>query len=215
MALGAPGAAVGDEGRHLEAELSSSVELAWADALHAFVMPVHMIFDDGTRTAGPLAMTTRSWNGAVEGLTWSADNAREVEKGWITRASSIDELAAKIGRDASALGREIELYNSFCADGEDKRFGRPSKTLKPIQGPPYYAIEVVPCIVATTGGAKRDERAQVLDHCGNPIRRLYEAGELGSILSNLYQNGCFLTECMVFGRIAGKEAPLQIPWSNR
>jgi len=30
-------------------------------------------------------------------------------------------------------------------------------------------------------------------------------GELGSMMSNLYQNGSFLTECMISGQVAGEE----------
>ena len=40
---------------------------------------------------------------------------------------------------------------------------------------------------------------------GQPIRRLYEAGELGSMFSDLYQNGSYLTEAMISGRAAGRE----------
>ena len=46
----------------------------------------------------------------------------------------------------------------------------------------------------------------MLGHDGRPIPRLYEAGELGSTLANLYQNGSYLTEAIAFGRIAGRNA---------
>jgi len=186
----------------------------WVDAPHAFVMPVHMIFDQETLSAGPLAITSMSWNGAVEGLTWSEDNQRELDKGWITQGDSIQNLAAKLGRDPIELDKEVEEYNRCCKLGRDDRFGRPAAGLKSIKGPPFYGIEIVPCIVATTGGGRRNERAQVLDRSGEPIPRLLEAGELGSVISNLYQNGCFLTECMVFGRIAGREAVRLAPWTD-
>ncbi len=55
-----------------------------------------------------------------------------------------------------------------------------------------------------TGGGRRNEHAHVLNPDGNPIPRLYEAGELGSVLSNLFHYGQTLTECMVFGRIAAR-----------
>ena len=71
--------------------------------------------------------------------------------------------------------------------------------------PPYYAIEIVPAIVCTGGGARRNMESEVLDHAGRAIPRLYEAGELGSMFSNLYQNGSYLTEAMISGRAAGRE----------
>ena len=83
----------------------------------------------------------------------------------------------------------------------------------PIETPPFYALECVPSTPTTTGGGKRNARAQVLDHTGRPIPRLYEAGELGSIFSNLFQRGGFLTECMVFGRIAARNALAEPAWS--
>jgi succinate dehydrogenase/fumarate reductase flavoprotein subunit len=55
----------------------------------------------------------------------------------------------------------------------------------------------------------------VLDHAGTPIPRLYEAGELGSTFGNLYQNGSFLTECIVFGRIAARNAIAEVPWGKK
>ena len=40
----------------------------------------------------------------------------------------------------------------------------------------------------------------------SPIPGLYEAGELGSYVSNLYQNGVFLSEAMLSGRTAAQTA---------
>ena len=60
----------------------------------------------------------------------------------------------------------------------------------------------------------RNERGQVLDENGRPIPRLYEAGELGSFHSNLYQNGSFLTEAMFSGRWAGSNAAREKPWAE-
>ena len=47
---------------------------------------------------------------------------------------------------------------------------------------------------------------QVFDHHGNVIPRLLEAGELGSMFSDLYQNGSYLTEAMITGRGAARSA---------
>jgi predicted oxidoreductase len=71
----------------------------------------------------------------------------------------------------------------------------------------------VPALVCTSGGAKRNMEAEVLDPKGRPIPRLYEAGECGSMFSNLYQNGCYLTEAMITGRAAGKNASRCKPWA--
>mgnify|MGYP003329317796 CR=1 FL=1 len=47
----------------------------------------------------------------------------------------------------------------------------------------FYAVEITPTLVATTGGAKRDTAGRVLDWNENPIPGLYEAGLLTSFSS--------------------------------
>jgi succinate dehydrogenase/fumarate reductase flavoprotein subunit len=51
-----------------------------------------------------------------------------------------------------------------------------------------------------------DARQRVLNTFAEPIPRLYEAGELGSIWGHLYLSGANLTECLITGRIAGANA---------
>ena len=91
----------------------------------------------------------------------------------------------------------------------NKPFGRSKETLYAIDKPPYYAIEIVPAIVCTGGGARRNIESEVLTPEGGKIPRLYEAGELGSMFSNLYQNGSYLTEAMISGHAAGRNAVQQ------
>lgn len=61
-------------------------------------------------------------------------------------------------------------------------------------------------VVCTGAGARRNIESEVPDPAGNPIPRLFEAGELGSMFSNLYLNGSYLTEAMISGRAAGRNA---------
>ena len=64
----------------------------------------------------------------------------------------------------------------------------------------------MPSLYTTQGGPRRDKEARVLDADGTPISRLYAAGELGSITGCLYQGGTDLSEAIVFGRIAARNA---------
>jgi succinate dehydrogenase/fumarate reductase flavoprotein subunit len=66
-----------------------------------------------------------------------------------------------------------------------------------------YGLPLWPCLLNTQGGPKRNSRGQILDVWGNPIKRLYSAGELGSIWGFLYQSGGNLAECLGFGRRVG------------
>ena len=46
----------------------------------------------------------------------------------------------------------------------------------------------------------------MLDTQGNPIPHLYGAGECGGMTVCMYQGGTNIAECIIFGRIAGKNA---------
>ena len=61
-------------------------------------------------------------------------------------------------------------------------------------------------IDAATNKATLPGVAPVIDPYGEPIPRLYAAGEFGSIWGLLYQGAANIGESMVFGRIAGKNA---------
>lgn len=187
----------------------------WVDVQMDRVLPVHMIFDEATRLAQPLTTSWMGWNAVVEGYQWSPDNAAEIDRGWIVKADTLEELATRIGRDPQRLRRTVDRYNQAARTGIDPDFGREPARMSPIEQGPFYAVALVPGIVAHTGGGKRDARSRVLDWEDRPIPRLYEAGELGSTLANIYQNGSFLTECMVFGKIAGRNAVAEVPVTDR
>jgi len=177
----------------------------WADAPHWRAQPIHMIMDRVTLDAGPLITRLMSWNPVVEGYGWSRDNQTEVERGWIKKADTLEELARQTNRPINKVETAIGDYQSIAHGERACPFGRKLETMRPLAGPPYYSIEVVPGIICSTGGGARDHKARVLDWDDRPIPGLYEAGELGSTFGNLYQNGAFLTEAMIFGRIAGRE----------
>ncbi|MEE2002928.1 FAD-binding protein [Alkalimonas sp. MEB108] len=187
----------------------------WVDTPHINAGPVHMIFDETTRSYNCLALKAFTWNIAAEGLDWSDDNLKEIEQGRVLKADSIEELAEKMGRDPNAVAAEVERYNQMCAQGEDTDFCRNPVTLQPIATGPFYAVEIVPAVVCTGGGGRRNIESQVLTPAGQPIPRLYEAGELGSMFSNLYQNGSYLTEAMISGRAAGRNLAQTKPWSEQ
>lgn len=179
------------------------------DSLHQWVGPVHRIMDETVRRdGGPLA-GEHGWNNVVRKYRWSKDNSVEVEKGWLLKADSIAELAAKMGRDSEQVEKTVAEFNKSCAAGNDPLFDRDPQTLKPIITPPFYAARIKPIMICTSGGAKRNRNSEVLDRSGRPIPGLYEAGQLGSMISFLYQNGTYLTEAMISGRSAGRNAALR------
>ena len=190
-----------------------------------FPLPIHAIFDEKMRLAGPINADREpyapwGWDYQIGGYVWSDDNAVEIKKGWITGADTMRELAKKIGRNPDVLEETVNRYNGCCVAGVDPEFGRGSDPalgrvearLEPINKPPFYAIEARPQILNTQGGPRRNKCGQVLDTRGKPIPGLYSAGELGSIYSDCYQGGGNVGECIAFGRIAGKRAAKEKPW---
>ncbi|MCB0186838.1 MAG: FAD-binding protein, partial [Caldilineaceae bacterium] len=169
-------------------------------------LPVHCIFDEKVRAAKGLYYNYEQfcWYSIVDKYLWSEDNMTEIEKGWIIKADSIQELAEKIGRDPAELEATVNEYNAACAAGVDEKFGTAAENLVAIDAPPYYALEMFPTFTNTQGGPRRNEKAQILDVQGNPIPRLYSAGEFGSIYGYIYNGGGNVGECMAFGQIAAK-----------
>ena len=186
----------------------------WVDVPLHHAQPVYMIFDETTRQNMCLVTKFMTWNTVVNRYRWTDDNQAEVEQGWIAKSDSIEGLAELINRDPQRVKATVERYNAACTVTIDAEYGRNPDTLAPIAQPPFYAIEVVPTIVCTSGGAKRTIESEVIGHDGNTILRLYEAGELGSMISDLYQNSCYLTEAMISGRTAGKNVAGLAPWTD-
>ena len=173
-------------------------------------IPSHMIFDERTRLEGPIANPSGPF-GPIKLYEWSADNRVEIDKGWIRTADTIGGLARLIGVEPAALEQTVSDWNRYCAEGHDQEQGRDPATLTPIDSPPFYEIIQWPGSGNTLGGPRRDQRARVLGTDGQPIPRLYSAGELGSIYGFLYQGGGNLAECIAFGRIAGANAAAEEP----
>jgi succinate dehydrogenase/fumarate reductase flavoprotein subunit len=157
-------------------------------------------------SAGPVPVLSSGITGPMQGYVWSQDNSVELERGWIDAGDTTRDLAATLGMDPDTLGKTISTYNGYCARGHDSDFGRHAGDLTALDAPPFYAIRMWPGGMNTQGGAKRNEKAQVLNVDGDPIPGLYSAGEFGSIFGMLYAGGGNLSECLAFGRIAGENA---------
>jgi len=172
-------------------------------------IPSHAIFDEDTRMRGPVARTD---SGIVSDIyQWSSDNSVEIRKGWIKVAQNVEGLAAQINIRPDYLQSTILQYNLCCKGGYDAEFDRSPETLIPIARPPLYAIAIWPSLINTQGGPKRNARAQVLDVWGRPIKRLYSAGELGSLWHRNYPGGGNVSEALAFGRIAGRNVAAESP----
>lgn len=131
-----------------------------------------------------------------------------IAKGRFVKGDTLAELAGKLNMPADALIETINNHNKYMADGKDPEFGRQfTKSMIPLAEGPFYAIAQWPAVHHTMGGLRIDKDARVMDIWGNPIPKLYAAGEVtGGIHGANRLGGNATPDCIVFGRIAGKNA---------
>jgi fumarate reductase flavoprotein subunit len=132
------------------------------------------------------------------------------KKNFIYSAPTLAELAKKVGLTAATLEETVREYNANVDKGVDPQFGRQTLvagygTPVKIEKAPFYAFPSTAVVIGTYGGALVNEKAQVLDIFGNPIPKLYAAGEVtGGVHGAAYMTGTAFGKAIIFGRIAAK-----------
>lgn len=129
-----------------------------------------------------------------------------IKKKYLYEADTLEELAKKAGLDAKGLKETVARYNKLVESGKDTDFEKDELEQK-IEAGPFYCVPLSPTIHHTMGGVTINSNAQVLNNNGKVIKNLYAAGEVtGGIHGTNRIGGNALTDCVVFGRIAGKRA---------
>lgn len=169
------------------------------------------------------------------------DNQGFVDAGIIKKADTVEELAELIGYDPATLADTVRRWNEGCANGVDEEFHRNEPLnetmamlssqgtvseedqqaaeeaasqgfeLAPIEGP-FYAVRMHCSIGNTQGGPVRGANGEVMDVFGEPVPRLYAAGEFGCIYAYMYNGGGNLSEALSSSRIAVRSAMALEPW---
>jgi succinate dehydrogenase/fumarate reductase flavoprotein subunit len=173
-------------------------------------IPSYMIMDEPGRGAYPIVSPT--FNDRRFKFVWSETTLRELESRILRKCSSIGELAGGMNVGEQVLATTIADWNAACDAGEDAVHGRPSTSMRKIATPPYYWAEVWPICSNTHGGPVHDAEQRVLSAFGEPIPRLFAAGELGGVFGHLYMSGGNLAECFVGGWTAGRSAARLASW---
>lgn len=145
-----------------------------------------------------------------------------LKQNYLTRASSLTALAAKIGVEADALQRTVADANRAARNGKDDPFGKgatafdrslgdekhnPNPCLGVIEQGPFYAVQIFPGDVSTNVGLRVSTKGEVLTRDGIPITGLYAVGlDMNSIWSGvLPANGGYHGVNMTFGYIVAKQ----------
>ena len=168
-------------------------------------IPAYVVIDEEGRKMYPLGQAVYN-DREAEPYIWSDDNLKEVQIGILKQANTVADLAEHIGVPEDTVQASLDRWNAQCERGEDDDFDRPAEMMVPVRKPPFYVAEVWPVVSNTQGGPRHDTEQRVLNTYGEPIPRLFEAGELGSIWGSLYLGGGNLSECFITGRIAAREA---------
>lgn len=136
------------------------------------------------------------------------DISAGVDKDRVLKASSVAELAGKLGVPADVLEKTVSLHNRHIADGKDSDFNKPiTPNMVPLINAPFYGISQWPAVHFCQGGLRIDSETRVIDIDGRPIPKLYAAGEVcGGIHGSNRLGGNAIPDCIVFGRIAGINA---------
>ncbi len=148
---------------------------------------------------------------AVKASGWSID--RCLKKGIVKAFNDISALAAFYAMPIDMLEATLEKFNHALVEGTDQEFNKPFiEKAKQIMYPPFYAIRLWPKVHYTMGGIGINKKGEVINQYGDSIKGLYAAGEVtGGIHGASRLGSCSITECLVFGRIAGENAA-KIHW---
>ena len=136
---------------------------------------------------------------------------RALASGSVKTFATLADLAKQYDMDAAELAKTLARFNAAVTDRKDPEFG---KTILPDARPlieaPFYAARVWPKVHHTMGGVQINAHAQVIDLDGAIIPGLYAAGEItGGVHGACRLGSVAIIDCLVFGRIAGREVSAQ------
>jgi len=126
---------------------------------------------------------------------------------------TIEEMERGLDLPEGSLVETVHRYNEHAANGEDPQFHKGKKWLKPLDKPPFAALDGSlgnsPYMCFTLGGLAVSHDGEVLDEGGAVIDGLYAIGGCASNIAQDgtgYSSGTCIGESTFFGRRAGRHA---------
>ncbi len=131
---------------------------------------------------------------------------------WMPTADDLGTLARQMGVDPERFQATVERFNDYAAKGEDPDFDRHRTGLmgpgrvRPLDRPPYYAVQIHPATLGTNGGPRIDEHGRVRRASGGVDPGLYAAGNTAAnTFAWAYPSGGgTIGNGVVFGYLAGR-----------
>lgn len=117
------------------------------------------------------------------------------------------DLAKDMNVKPDVLAKTFTTYNE-CAEKKQDPFGKVFFRNTPFDMKDnFYTAVITPVVHYTMGGLAVDHLTQVLDANKQPVPGLWSAGEAAGGVHGINRlGGNSLLDCVVFGRVAGKEA---------
>ena len=138
-----------------------------------------------------------------------------LERGCVKQYETLEALAAGEKINIEGLRKSVEEWNSAVKSGTDAHFKRyVNKKAPPMGTGPWYVSTMVPKVHHCMGGIYTDMQARALDiSTDEPIPGLFAAGEAtGGVHGAVRLGSCAVTDCLVYGRIAGRTAAQNESW---
>ena len=137
---------------------------------------------------------------------YADEYAQCLADGVFYKADTLEEIGEYFDINAENLVETMEKYNEYMKAGHDPEFGRKT-SMVPMEEGPWFILKGVVSVHHTMGGVMIDTEARVINTEGEIIEGLYAAGEVtGSVHGNNRVGTCAISDIVVFGRIAGKNA---------
>ena len=163
----------------------------------------YLIMDQTSFDAFNKGMTNSNIYSEEDVETWLANDGEG--NPFMVTADSIEELAGKLGVDATTLQDTVTKFNEDVAAGTDE-FGRTLSAPLSEEGP-YYALQMYIRYYASLGGLHINENMQVLNTAQEPVEGLYAAGEVvGGLEGDVYMGGTLFGWAITSGHNAGNAA---------
>jgi len=137
-----------------------------------------------------------------------------LENGSLKKYDTIEDLARGYGMPVEVFVEQVKRWNGFVEQKKDPDLDcMIFKDAVANVTPPFYAARLWPRVHHTMGGLAINKDAQVIGFDLKPMPGLYAAGEAtGGVHGAVRLGSCAMADCVVFGRIAGKNAAKQAAW---
>ena len=127
--------------------------------------------------------------------------------------ANVQALEAALQMPRGSLQATVKAYNTAARRGEDPAFHKDARYLKPLEHPPYAALDLRMESAHyggfTLGGLQIDAGGHVHSASGEPLAGLFAAGRASAgVARRGYSSGLSLGDASFFGRRAGRSAAL-------